>query len=277
MLRLERIDIDVGLVADTLGRDLIAHDITLALHIPYAQVTLPCIIGLGSVACGLAGSTVFGELISAVHRDPVHDSTVATIDGLVDISGVKTEIGCVARNTDAGNSCRFVLVLGTVDNVLVEMNGVIVAHRALGGVHRREIDGIDMQAEAVDRVAAVDRMEIDGIGIIPGMIGRHGCDPAVLIVVDRVLVIVRPDEVLKLADGHGCILMIIGIDMQVQPPGTVAPERVGVEVVEVIEIPRRLNRNSKRGDTLARLLVVDRTSFAVVPLESTAVHLTHID
>ena len=277
LLRLERIDIDVGLVADTLGRDLIAHDITLALHIPYTYVSLPCIIGLGSVTCGLAGSTVFGELISAVHRDPVHDSTVATIDGLVNISCVKTEIGSIARNTDAGNACRFVLVFGAVDNMLVEMNRVIVAHRALGSVHRREIDCIDMQAEAVDRVTAVDRMEINGIGIIPGMIGRHGCDPAVLIVVDRVLVIVRPDEVLKLADGHGCILMIIGIDMQVQPPCTIATERVGVEVVEVIEITCCLNRNSERGDALTRLLVIDSTSFAVVPLESTAVHLTHID
>ena len=120
-------------------------------------------------------------------------------------------------------------------------------------------------------------MEIDGIGIVAGMIGRHGCDPVVLIVVDRVLVIVRPDEILKLADGHRRVLMIIGIDMQVQPPGTVATERVGVEVVEVIEITCRLNRNSERRDTLARLLVVDRTSFTVVPLESTAVHLTHID
>ena len=238
---------------------------------------LPCIIGLGSVAGGLAGSAILCELIGAVHRDPVYDSTVATIDGLVNIRGIKTEIGCVARNTDTGYARRFVLVFGTVDDPVIEMKGVIVAHSTFSGVHRREIDCIDMQAEAVDRVTAVYRMEINGIGIVAGVAGGYVRYTAVLVVVDRVLVIIRPYEVLKLADGHGCILMIIGIDMQVQPPCTIAAEGVRMQVVEVIEIPRCLNRDSERGDTLTRLLVIDSTSFAVLPFEGAAVHLTHVD
>ncbi len=158
LLCFERVDIGVGGVSRHTRGDLIAHDIPLALDVPYAFMIFPRVIRFRSVARGLAGCAVFGELIGAVHRDTMNDSAVAPLHGMIGIGGVKTEIRCIAGNTDTGYTGRFVLVFGTIENPVIEMNSVIVAHHSLSGIYRLCIDIINVQVKLVYRVTSVDGM-----------------------------------------------------------------------------------------------------------------------
>jgi hypothetical protein len=72
-----------------------------------------------------------------------------------------------------------------------------------------------VQVKLVDGVTSVDGMEINGIMIVSRMICRHGGYSPVILVMYRVLVVVRPYELLKLTDGESRVLMVVRVNMQV--------------------------------------------------------------
>ena len=142
--RLERINIDVGLIAYYFRRNLISVNISFFLYVPYARVPRPDIVRFGAVLPCLACRAVLFRLVGAVHGDAVQYSRVATLLRAIGIEGVKGEEPFACRNRDARNAFWLIRPVDTIDNFVIEMQGVVIAHIPLCGLHRRRIYCIDM-------------------------------------------------------------------------------------------------------------------------------------